>query len=220
MKTSRIAVLASTRGTDLQAIIDEMKAKRMSGIKLAIVISDKKDCYALQRAREQGYKTAFINPKNLTREAFDRRLQKILEAENIDPAKDIIVLVGYMRILTPEFVQHYKNRIINIHPALLPKFGGKNLYGQNVHEAVLKAGEKETGMTIHYVDEGIDSGKILFQKRIPITQDDTPDTLKTKVQELEKRWYPEVIKKLCQRKNSNSFKAEKAKKRSQKLQKY
>lgn len=189
----KIAVLASTNGTDLQAIIDEMKAGKMPGIELAIVASNKQNCYAIQRAKEQGYKTIFIDPKGKTREEFDAILATALEAEKID----LIVLVGYMRILSSPFIKKFKNKIINVHPALIPKFCGPNFFGANVHEAVLAAHENETGMTIHYVDEGVDTGKIILQKTCPVTADDTPDSLKTKVQALEKKWYPEVIRNIA-----------------------
>lgn len=193
-KTFRIAVLASTNGTDLQAIIDEMKAGKMPGIELAAVISNKKDCYALERAREQGYKTVFIDPKGKTPEEFDLEMGEILEKEKVD----LIVLVGYMKILTSPFVKTFAHRIINVHPSLIPKYSGKDFYGSNVHEAVLKAGEKETGMTIHYVDEGVDTGEIILQKTCEVSPADTPETLKAKVQALEKKWYPEVIRQLAQ----------------------
>lgn len=200
----RIAVVASTRGTDLQAIIDEIKAGKMPGIELTLVASNKKNSYALQRAREQGFKTVFVDPKNpkgKTREQFDEELIKILNTEKIN----LIILAGYMRILTPQFVRHFKSRatgIINVHPALLPKFGGRDYFGMNVHESVLKSGEKETGMTIHYVDENVDTGKIILQKKVPIEPNDTPETLKKKVQALEKKWYPKVIRQLCDKKTS------------------
>lgn len=189
----KIAVLASTNGTDLQAIIDEMKAGKMPGIELAIVASNKQNCYALQRAKDQGYKTAFIDPKNKTREEFDMEMAAVIEQEKVD----LIVLVGYMRILSTEFVRKFKNRIINVHPALIPKYCGPQFFGSNVHEAVLAAHEKETGMTIHYVDEGVDTGKIILQKTCPVTSEDTVDSLKEKVQDLEKKWYPEVIRNLA-----------------------
>lgn len=189
----KIAVLASTKGTDLQAIIDELKGGKLPGIGLSVVISNKKNCYALQRAREQGYKTVFINQKNKTREEFDEKMAEILEKEKID----LIVLVGFMRILSSNFVKKFPKKIINVHPALIPKFCGPKYYGKNVHEAVLKAKEKETGMTIHYVDEGVDTGKIILQKTCPVTPTDTPESLKDKVQSLEKKWYPEVIRQLA-----------------------
>lgn len=189
----RIGVLASTNGTDLQAIIDEMKAGLMPGVEIAIVISNKADCYALQRAKEQGYHTLFIDPTNLTREEFDTRVAQSLKEAQVD----LVVLVGYMRILSPQFVQKFPRKIINVHPALIPKFSGKNFFGQSVHEAVLAAHEAETGMTIHYVDEGCDTGEIILQKTCPVTPHDTPETLKEKVQALEKKWYPEVIRQLA-----------------------
>ncbi len=189
----KIAVLASTKGTDLQAIIDEMKAGKMPGIELAVVISNKKNCYALQRAKEQGFKTVFINQKNKTREEFDKKMAEILEKENVD----LIALVGYMRILSPAFARKFHKKIINVHPALIPKFCGPKFFGANVHEAVIKAGEKETGMTIHYVDEGVDTGEIILQKKCQVEPSDTPEILKTKVQELEKKWYPEVIRQIA-----------------------
>jgi len=189
----RIAVLASTKGTDLQAIIDEMKAGKMPGIKLVCVISNKASAYALTRAKTQGYKGIFVNPQDRTREEFDEKVTALLEKYKVD----LVVLVGYMRILSTPFVRKFKNKIINVHPALIPKFCGANFFGANVHESVLKAGEKETGMTIHYVDEGCDTGKIILQKTCKVLPNDTPDTLKSRVQELEKKWYPEVIRKLA-----------------------
>jgi len=179
----RIAVLASTKGTDLQAIIDEMKAGKMPNIELAVVISNKQDAYALQRAKDQGYKAIFVDPKGKTREKFDQEIAKILEEEKVD----LVVLVGYMRILTSEFVRKFPKRIINVHPALIPKFCGKNFFGANVHEAVIQAKEKE----------GVDTGEIIIQKTCPVLPGDTPDTLKERVQSLEKHWYPEVIRQLA-----------------------
>ena len=198
----RIVVLASTNGTDLQAIIDELKENKMPGIELAAVISNKKNCYALERARAQGFKTIHVSqadPKThepRTKEQFDAQL--ITSIEPLHP--NLIVLVGYMRILTPEFVTHFANQnipIINIHPSLIPKFSGAAFFGRSVHEAVLAAHETETGMTIHRVDTGVDTGEILLQKRVPVSPEDTPDTLKAKVQALEKQYYPEVIRQLA-----------------------
>lgn len=169
----------------------------MPGIELSVVISNKEDCYALERAKKQGYKTVFVNPEGKTREEYDKKVAEVIEAHEAD----LVVLVGYMRILSPEFVQKFKNKIINVHPALLPKFSGKGFFGSNVHEAVLEAGEKETGMTIHYIDEGVDTGEIILQKKCKVTPEDTPETLKEKVQELEKKWYPEVIRNFAKNKN-------------------
>ena len=185
----KIAVLASTNGTDLQAIINEMKAGKMPGIELAKVVSNKR-CYALTRAAEQGYQTQYIDPSGKSREEFDQELAKELQGI------DLICLVGYMRILTPEFIRQFPHKIINVHPALIPKYCGKEFYGASVHEAVLKNGEHESGMTIHYVDEGVDTGEIILQKRCPVLPKDNVESLKQRVQALEKKWYPEVIRRL------------------------
>lgn len=189
----RIAVLASTKGTDLQAIIDAIHAGTLHA-ELACVVSNKKNCFALERARTQGFKTHFINPKDKTREQFDAEMVTVLQQEKID----LVVLVGYMRILTPVFIHAFKDKIINVHPALIPKYSGKEFYGANVHEAVLKSGDTESGMTIHYVTEEVDAGKILLQKKCPVMPGDTPETLKARVQELEKEWYPKVIEQIHQ----------------------
>lgn len=203
----RIVVLASTNGTDLQAIIDEMKANKMPGIELAGVISNKKNCYAIQRAKEQGYEAIYISKNDpnthapRTREQFDAQLFSTIAALN----PDLVVLVGYMRILTPGFIENLNKKyiqIINIHPALIPKFSGPSFFGKSVHEAVLAAHEKETGMTIHRVTADVDAGEILLQKSIPIDPTDTVDTLKQKVQALEKQYYPEVIRQLAKAKTA------------------
>lgn len=184
----RIAVLASTRGTDLQAIIDEIKSGRLKA-ELACVLSNDRHCYALERSRAQGFKTYWIDQKDRSRVEFDREVVKILKGENID----LVVLAGYMRILTPYFIGEFRGKIINVHPALLPKYGGKHFYGDKVHEAILKAGEKESGMTIHFVEEEVDRGQIILQKTCPVESNDTMETLKARVQALEREWYPKVI---------------------------
>lgn len=189
----KIAVLASTNGTDLQAIIDEIKAGKMPGIELTAVLGNKKNCYALQRAREQGFKTIFVNPNGRTKEEFDEKLAEILRRLKVD----LIVLVGYMRILTSIFVKKFPRKIVNVHPSLIPKYCGREFMDKSVHEAVINAGESESGMTIHYVEEGVDSGEIILQKTCPVEPDETPETLRAKVQDLEKEWYPEVIRKIA-----------------------
>lgn len=192
----KIAVLASTRGTDLQAILDEKAAGKLEGVEIAGVYSNVENCGALEKARAAGIPAIFVNSEGKTREEFDEEL-----AERVGEV-DLICLVGYMRILTSPFVRKYTGKIINVHPALLPKYGGKGFFGQNVHEAVLKNGEKESGMTIHFVTEEVDAGKILIQEKIPVSPDDTPESLKAKVQELEKRFYPEAIRRCFLRKHS------------------
>lgn len=190
----KIAVLASTNGTDLQAIIDEMEAGKMPGISLECVISNKEKCGALEKARKHSVPDYFIDPSGKSREEFDQEVISILEEKQID----LIVLVGYMKFLTDPFVEKYRNKIINVHPSLIPKYCGKNFINKSVHQAVIDAGETETGMTIHYVDESLDMGDIILQKTCPVLPTDTADTLKDRVQALEKQWYPEVIRKLSE----------------------
>jgi len=197
----KIAVLASTNGTDLQAIIDEMKAGKMEGIELSVVISNKKDCYALQRAKEQYYDTYFVDSNGKTREEFDKEMAKILHDKQVD----LIVLVGYMRILSTWFVHEFEGKIINIHPAIdMGKYGGEGFFGGNVHEAVLAAGEKRTGCTVHMVTEEVDAGAILGRAYVQIEPNDTAAILKEKVQAEEKRLYPEVIRRFAADENPSN----------------
>ena len=188
-----IAVFASTRGTDFQAIIDEMEAGRLPGVNLRFLLTNKADCGALEKAKKHSIPVFFVDPKGKDRQDYDDEVALICEKEKID----LICLVGWMRILSRAFVARFPGRIINVHPSLLPKYkGGMDV---NVHEEVLKNGEKETGMTIHIVTEEVDEGPILVQKSIPVLPEDTAESLKTRVQELEKQWYPEAIR-MMQRK--------------------
>ena len=183
----KIGVLASTRGTDLQAIIDEIEQGKLDA-EVSVVISDRPDAYALERARKHGIEAIFIDPKGKTREEFDREVMKILDEKQVD----VVALIGYMRILSKEFVRKYRNRIMNVHPSLLPAFAGG--MDKNVHKAVLDYGVKVTGCTIHFVDETVDGGPIILQAAVPVEEDDTVDTLKEKVQALEKKLYPEALR--------------------------
>jgi len=189
----RIGVLASTKGTDLQAIIDEINEGKMPGIEIAVVIGNKKNAYALERARLQEVKAIFVDPQDKTREEYDREVSKILDENRVD----LLILIGYMRILSPWFVNKYHRKIVNVHNALMPKFSGPGFFGTNVHEQVLKAGESETGCTIHFVEEGVDTGEIIAQKKIEVSPGETVESLKEKVQALEKKLYPEVIRKFA-----------------------
>lgn len=189
----KIAVLASTNGTDLQAIIDEMKAGKMEGIELSVVISNKQ-CYAIERADKQGYKTKVFNDKTLSSDARDIAMKTFLKEMGVD----LVVLIGYMRILSPVFVKAFEGKIINVHPALdLKKYGGEGFFGGNVHKAVLEAGEKESGCTIHFVTEDVDAGPIIDQAKVDIEEGETVDSLKDKVQAVEKKLYPEVIRRFA-----------------------
>jgi len=182
----KLGVLASTRGTDLQAIIDAIESGGLDA-EIAIVISNKKDAYALERARKHGIEELFIDPSGKTREEFDRVVSRELDARGVE----LIALIGYMRYLSRWFVNKYKNKIMNVHPSLLPAFaGGMDL---NVHKAVLDRGCKVSGCTIHFVDEGADTGPIIIQKPASIEENETVDTLRDKVQELEKQAFVEAI---------------------------
>ncbi len=189
----KIGILASTKGTDLQAIIDEIKDGKMPGIEIAIVLSNKKNAYALERANLQEVKAFFVDPKDKTREQYDQELARIL----IDHKVDLVCLIGYMRILSPAFVRKFPRHIINVHPALMPKYSGPGFFGSNVHEAVMKNKEKESGCTIHFVEEGVDTGEIISQEKVTLSTNETPESLKEKIQALEKRLYPEAIRRFA-----------------------
>ncbi len=181
-----IAVLGSTRGTDLQVILDAINEKRLDA-SVAVVISDRPDAYILTRAKDHGISAYFLDPKQKIRETFDQEIMDTLSRHSID----VVLLIGYMRILSNPFVNQYKGRIINVHPSLLPAFaGGMDI---NVHEKVLQSGVKETGCTVHLVDEGVDTGQILLQKKCAVLSDDTPDSLKKRVQKLEGEALIEIL---------------------------
>jgi phosphoribosylglycinamide formyltransferase-1 len=183
----KIGVLASTRGTDLQAIMDGIKSGKLKDVDLSVVISNKSDAHALERAQKHGINTVFVDPAGKTRKEFDRKVAGILDENGVE----LIVLIGYMRYLSSWFVNRYKNRIMNVHPSLLPAFaGGMDL---NVHKAVLDHGVKVTGCTIHFVDEDADTGPIILQKVVEIDENDDPETLKRKVQAAEMELYPKAI---------------------------
>ncbi|OGH70328.1 MAG: phosphoribosylglycinamide formyltransferase [Candidatus Magasanikbacteria bacterium RIFCSPHIGHO2_02_FULL_51_14] len=185
----KLAVLGSTRGTDMQALIDAITNGELNA-SVNVVISNKEDAYILERARNHNIPALYIPAeKGETREQYDQKLIRELSDHQID----LILLIGWMRILSPHFVRAYPRRIMNVHPSLLPKFAGG--MDADVHEAVLKAGEKETGCTVHLVDEGVDTGEIIIQKKCSVEPDDTPEMLKEKVQKLEGSALIEAIKK-------------------------
>ena len=186
--TFKLAVLASGNGTDLDAVYAEMDAGKMPGVEITVVLSDKENAPVLEKARARGVRAEWADPAGKSREEYDAELVKRVGQV------DLVCLMGYMRILSSVFVRAFPRHIINVHPALLPKYGGNGWFGMKVHEAVLAAGEKESGMTIHYVDLGVDSGATILQERVPVLAGDTPETLKARVQEVEKKAYPEAIR--------------------------
>ena len=183
-----IAVLGSTRGTDIEGLVDAIRKGELDA-EIAIVISDRKDAYILERAQNHGIPGLFINPKDFkTREDFDKKVIEKLNNEEID----LVLLIGYMRILSGYFIKQYKNRIMNIHPSLLPAFaGGMDL---DVHKLVIEQGIKVTGCTLHFVDEGTDTGPIILQEAVKVEESDTPESLKKKVQEAEQKIIVEAVK--------------------------
>ena len=188
----RLAVLVSGGGTNLQALIDQIEQKKLPKAVIEVVISSRKDAYALERAGNHGIKAIVISPKEYAdSEQFAQALTEALEQNNID----LIVLAGYLYILPENLVKKYKNRIINVHPSLIPAFCGEGYYGLKVHRAVLNRGVKVTGATVHFVDEGTDTGPIILQKAVEVQEGDTPESLQRRVME-EAEWIllPEAVR--------------------------
>lgn len=189
----KIAVFASGGGTDLQSIIDAVESGYISNAKISVVIGSKEGIYALERAKKANIETAVFNKND-----FDNL--SVMYEEVIGFLKereiDMIVLAGYLTILTKNIVHAYEGRIINIHPSLIPAYCGDGFYGMRVHRAVVENKEKFSGCTVHYVDEGTDTGKIIAQVKVPVLSDDTAETLAARVLEAEHKLLPETIKKL------------------------
>lgn len=189
----KIVVLASGSGTNLQAIIDAIKSDKLSYLEIAAVISNKKNAFALERAKNVGIDAIFVNPKDFANNIeYDKQLIKIIGNYNVD----LIVLAGYMRVLSEEFISAFTNKIINIHPALLPDFGGKGMYGKYVHEAVLKSGVKESGCTVHFVTAEVDAGPIIAQRKVPVISGDTVENLSKRILVEEHKLLIEAIEKV------------------------
>ena len=192
---TRIAVLVSGGGTNLQALIDAQKSGLIKSGEITLVASNNPGAYALERAKKAGINTAVINKKECTDQMeFENKLIEALEENKTD----IIVLAGFMCILSERFTTKYANRIINVHPSLIPSFCGKGFYGLRVHEAALEYGVKVTGATVHFVNEIPDGGKIILQKAVYIKDGDTPEILQRRVME-EAEWkiLPEAVEKVC-----------------------
>ena len=184
MKKARIAVLVSGGGTNLQALIDAEKSGKLTSGEIVLVVSNVNSAYALERAKNAGIEGVFISKKAAGgQEGFERELQGLMTEKKID----LIILAGFMSILTANFTLKWPERIINVHPALIPSFCGKGYYGLRVHEAALEYGVKVTGATVHFVNEVPDGGRIIFQKAVEVKEDDTPETLQRRVME-EAEW--------------------------------
>lgn len=176
----RIAVMVSGGGTNLQAIIDAINAGTITNTEIAVVISNNANAYALTRARENGIEAVCVSPKDYeNRDTFNRELLNKVNAYNVD----LVVLAGFLVKIPEEMVHQYNHRIINIHPSLIPSFCGVGFYGLKVHEAALEKGVKVTGATVHFVDEGMDTGRIILQRAVDVLENDTPQTLQRRVME-------------------------------------
>lgn len=191
----KIAILSSTNGTNLQSFIDARDRGELENIEICCLITDKALCGAAEKARAAGIKVYFIDPKPVSRETYEQSVADTLAYFDVD----LVVLGGYMKILGTPTLEKFKGRILNVHPSLLPKFGGG--MNMDVHRAVLDAGETESGMTIHRVTEVLDGGEIVLQKKVAIDPGETMESLRKKVQELEKEWYSKVVKALSEGKN-------------------
>lgn len=187
----KIAVLVSGGGTNLQAIINGINHKTITNAKIEVVVSNNKGAYALERAKQNNIKAECVSPKDFkSRQLFNEALLERIDSYQVD----LIVLAGFLVVLPEKMIKAYTNRIINVHPSLIPAFCGTGFYGLNVHESVLNRGVKVTGATVHFVDEGTDTGPIILQKAVQVKQGDTPKTLQQRVME-EAEWsiLPEAI---------------------------
>lgn len=178
-----IVVLVSGSGTNLQRIIDTIDEGAIRNAKISLVVADR-DCYGLERAKKHTIDHVLI-PRG---KHFISELDKAIPEHT-----DLIVLAGFLSILKPEFCEKWSGKIINVHPALLPKYGGKGMWGHHVHHAVIEAGEKESGVSVHFVTSGIDEGEIIMQKSFPLNEGETPETLAERIHEVEYEIFPEAI---------------------------
>ena len=176
----KIAVLVSGGGTNLQAIIDKIAEGVITNTEIAVVISNNKNAYALERAKQAGIEAVCVSPKDYeNREQFNQEFLKTLDSYQVD----LVVLAGFLVVIPPAMIQKYENRIINIHPSLIPSFCGTGYYGLKVHEGALARGVKVTGATVHFVDEGTDTGPIILQKAVEVQNGATPEILQRRVME-------------------------------------
>lgn len=191
-----IAVFVSGGGTNLQALINAEKSGILKSGTIRLVVSSNKNVLALERAQTAGIKTAVCERKGVSQEEFEKKLLSALEKENIE----VIVLAGFMSILSADFVKHYPDRIINVHPSLIPSFCGEGFYGLRVHKAALDYGVKVTGATVHFVNEIPDGGRIIMQKAINVEEGDTPEVLQKRVME-NAEWIilPASAEKVCRK---------------------
>lgn len=194
---AKVCVLISGAGTNLQAIIDAIKDNTISHAQIELVISNKKDAYGLTRAKENNIPGLVISKSDfVSQEEFENKMVEIIEKKRID----LIVLAGFTSILSPNFTSRFKNKIINIHPSLIPAFSGPGFYGIKVHEAAITAGVKVSGATVHFVNEVCDGGKIIAQDVVRVFDDDTAEKLQLRIlNEVEHKLLPKVVEELCKK---------------------
>ncbi|HLC96789.1 MAG TPA: phosphoribosylglycinamide formyltransferase [Candidatus Nanoarchaeia archaeon] len=174
-------MLGSTKGTDLEAVIDAIQDGSLSNVKIAFVLSNKKDAYILERSRKAGIESIFLDPIGKKREDYDKEVDRLLEKHNVD----LVILIGYMKLMSSWFVRKWRYKVMNIHPSLLPKYAGG--MDTEVHAQVLKNKDSETGCSLIFIDEGADTGPIILQKKVKVTADESVESLKAKVQKAEQK---------------------------------
>ncbi len=194
--TLKAAVFASGRGSNFQVLASYAAAAAKPRWQVSLLVADRADAHVLDRARALGISSVVLSPSGSpeTAAAFPERMRAVLEAAEID----LVLLAGYLRLVPEGVVRQYRGRILNIHPALLPQFGGKGMYGRRVHEAVLESGARLSGVTVHLVDEEYDKGQILAQWPVPVLPGDTPDTLAARIHEVEHKLYPAGVDRLAE----------------------
>lgn len=198
MSPVKIGVLISGSGTNLQALIDNIGLGNING-EIKLIISNKKDAYGLERGKLAGIESMYINPKEYKNSTqYDEKLMDEFKKRDVN----LIVLAGYLKVLSKSFIEAFNNRIINIHPSLIPSFCGKNFYGTKVHEEVLRYGVKYTGATVHFVDEGTDTGPIIMQEIVKVEDIDTVETLQKKVLDIEHKILVDAVKLFCDKRLS------------------
>lgn len=194
MSPVKIGVLISGGGTNLQAVIDNTKNENING-EIKLIISNKKEAYGLTRGELAGIETLYIDSKSFDSDRdYNRKLIEEFKKRNIE----LIILAGYLKVLSPEFIKEFKDKIINIHPSLIPQFSGKGYYGERVHKAVLSSGVKTTGATVHFVDEGTDTGPIILQEIVNVESIDDLNSLKEKVLKIEHKLLVQAVKLYCE----------------------
>lgn len=196
-ETVRISVLVSGGGSNLQSLIDAQEAGNLANAQIVQVISSSHKAYGIERAKNHNIPAKVISKQEYA--DMNERMLAVLDALN-EADTDLVVLAGYLSILSSEVIKAYEGRIINIHPSLLPKFGGKDCYGIKVHEKVIEAKETESGPTVHFVDEGIDTGKIILQKKVEVLPEDTPEELQKRVLVQEHIILPEAVRMVIEQK--------------------